>query len=349
MNQEIVFITGGTGFVGQEVIKIIERDYPQYNVKAICRKELRSENPKVKYIQGDLMSDINEAWKLEALSSHYIIHCATPALNIPEERFKKERIKMDNSILEIAVESKVLKKLIYVSGAVHYGEQGYSWVNEDTIPNPTGWAKLVAESTNNFIVQSKKLPIVIAFPGAIYGNGSWFKNLMVKPLASGRAISKLAWDKYMSTIHVEDCARALIFLLEKGLSGNNYFLVDTDPVTREEFATKIAEVLNVPLKVNLHPQFFTKFMLGKVSFETFTFESKLMSLKLRNLGFDFKYPTIKQGILAVVTEFQKQNPNVETGSNIVTKTLPAFFSLIVAIVSYKYFYRRNFSFIQFQK
>ncbi len=61
------------------------------------------------------------------------------------------------------------------------------------------------------------LPIVTAFPGWVYGNGSWFRERVIEPVMAGRRVLQFGdTGPWVSPIHVHDCARALVHLAERG-------------------------------------------------------------------------------------------------------------------------------------
>ena len=69
---------------------------------------------------------------------------------------------------------------------------------------------------------------------------------------------------WMSPIHVEDCARALVHLAERGEPGGRYFLVNRDPIRLHEFAETFARLANRPLRVLRVPAVATRFVVGPV-------------------------------------------------------------------------------------
>ena len=98
------------------------------------------------------------------------------------------------------------------------------------------------------------LPIVTAFPGWVYGNGSWFRERVIDPVMAGRRVVQFGkTGRWVSPIHVDDCARALVHLAEHGEAGGRYFLVNSDPIRMREFAGTFAHLANRPLRLWLMP------------------------------------------------------------------------------------------------
>jgi hypothetical protein len=89
---------------------------------------------------------------------------------------------MDSLLLESLKPGKV-RSVLYVGGTSYYGNQGPRLVTEDTAPRPSGWGPYIApaiESLPGYVARG--LPLVEAFPGSVYGLGSWFEQYMLEPL-----------------------------------------------------------------------------------------------------------------------------------------------------------------------
>ena len=102
------------------------------------------------------------------------------------------------------------------------------------------------ERFDGYIVAGQ--PIVAAFPGWVFGNGGWFRERVIEPVMAGRRV--LLFGKtgpWLSPIHVEDCARALVHLAERGEPSGRYFFVNHDPIRLDEFAGTFARLANRPL------------------------------------------------------------------------------------------------------
>ena len=101
---------------------------------------------------------------------------------------------------------------------------------------------------------------------------------------------------WVSPIHVEDCARALVHLAERGEAGGRYFLVANDPIRTHEFARTFARLAKRPLRVRRLPAVAARLLAGPVLGEVLQADAVFSNIRLRGIGFRFRYPTLEQGV-----------------------------------------------------
>jgi len=172
-------------------------------------------------------------------------------------------------------------KIVYLSSTRVYGNTKRAWVNEMSDLNPRdkkGEALLEAEKQ----VLNSGYPAVILRLAAIYGYG---RN-RIRPLIQGDDLHPER-DHFLNMMHVEDVARAIVFLLEKGEPGQVYLGCDHEPVRRSEFYEWLGEKIGRPDLVKF-PK--TTKMEGK----------RCCNQRLKSLGFSFRYPTFREGYGALV-------------------------------------------------
>jgi nucleoside-diphosphate-sugar epimerase len=107
-----------------------------------------------------------------------------------------------------------------------------------------------------------------------------------------------------ATIHVHDCARALLHLAEHGEAGGRYFLMNTDPILLREFAETFARLANRPLRVWRMPAA-ARLVVGPVLPDHFQADAVFSNIRLRGIGFRFRYPTLEQGLQQVIGAFHE--------------------------------------------
>jgi nucleoside-diphosphate-sugar epimerase len=213
----------------------------------------------------------------------------------------RARVLMDAHLLD-AVAAGATRRIVYVADTSCYGATGPRPITEDTPPEPSAWGRCLTPALGRlagYIVAGQ--PIVAAFPGWVYGNGGWFRERVIDPVMAGRRVLLFGeTGPWLSPIHVEDCARALVHLAERGEPSGRYFLVNHDPIRQHEFAGTFARLANHPLRVLRVPTVATRLVVGPVLADHLLTDAVFSNIRLRGLGFRFRYPTLGQGLQQVV-------------------------------------------------
>ena len=195
---------------------------------------------------------------------------------------------MDANLLD-AVAGGSTRRIVYVADACCYGPTGCRSITEDEPSRPSAWRRGLTpalDRLDGYIAAG--LPIVTAFPGWVYGNGSWFRERVMKPvLAGGRVLQFGKTGPLVSPIHVHDCARALVHLAQRGEAGGGYFLVNDDPVRLNEFATRFAALANRRLRTWRIPSAATRLVVGPILADYVQADAVLSNIRLRGIGFRF--------------------------------------------------------------
>ena len=175
----------------------------------------------------------------------------------------RTRLSMDARLLD-AVAAGPTRRLVYVADACCYGATGARPITEDEPHRPSTCGRDVMpalDRVDGYVVAG--LPIITALPGLVYGNSSWFRERVVEPVMAGRRVLQFGTTgRWVSPIHVQDCARALVHLAEHGEPGRRYFLVNRDPVRMHDFAGTFARLAHRPLRAWRLPEAAIRLVVG---------------------------------------------------------------------------------------
>ena len=92
----------------------------------------------------------------------------------------------------------------------------------------------------------------------------------------------------------------MVHLAEHGEAGGRYFLVNSEPIRVHEFAETFARLANRPLRVWRVPAAATGLVVGPVLAHDIQADAALSNIRLRGIGFRFRYPTLEQGLQQVL-------------------------------------------------
>jgi nucleoside-diphosphate-sugar epimerase len=208
---------------------------------------------------------------------------------------------MDAHVLD-AASAGVTRRIVYAADTSYYGPTGLFPITEDTPPRPAAWGRCLVpalDRLDGYLIAG--LPIVTAFPGWVYGDGSWCRKSVIGPILAGRRVLQLGKTApWVSPIHVQDCARALVHLAERGEVGGRYFLVNDDPVRLSDFAVTFARLANRPLRAWRVPTAVAPLVVGLIHHNHLQANAVFSNIRLRGIGFRFRHPTLEQGLQEVL-------------------------------------------------
>jgi uncharacterized protein len=309
-----VFVTGGSGFIGAAFVRAAVA--AGYDVRALARSGPSADRIRAlgaEPVSGDV-GDAAGAWREVAAASDGVAHIAQPptyggrVTQARAERWRAERLRMDHALLG-ALDAARVQRVVYVAGTSYYGDCGADVPHgEDVEPRPRGWGPYVATALDAVRTYAAAgLPIVEAFPGWVYGPGSWFAEYVLGPLHAGKPVTALSGrSRITSAVHVDDCARALVHLLTASAPGR-YFVVDDSPVESERLGRTAAAALAVPFRTRkVHP-LVCRLLLGRIITESLQYENRLSNAKLRASGFVPAFPTYTEGVPDVVATWLRES------------------------------------------
>jgi nucleoside-diphosphate-sugar epimerase len=233
------FVTGGTGFIGQRLIR--ELLAHGYTVTALVRTFERAQQlPRgVRAIPADITKP--DSFRHALAGADVVFHLAgvTSAGIRTKDQPRVQRINVDGArhVLELGIAAGV-PRLVYVSSIVVYGDTRGQVVDEsyrmqtaefETFHQRTKYA---AHYDVAAPLQARGAPLVIAVPGAVYGPGD------LSPLRGPwrRRAVMIGPENARSWTYVDDVARGLRLCAEVGRNGEAYNLTGPAHTFREFFA-----------------------------------------------------------------------------------------------------------------
>jgi len=304
------FVTGAGGFIGTELVKVLMALGHQVFGLARCADcAERVRRAGAIPVMGDLLEP--GQWQDEA-GADWVFHLPphlTRAQRVTRRRaasIARARVLMDAHLLD-AVATGATRRIVYVADTSWYGATGPRAITEDQPPRPSRGGRYLTPALDRLDgYLTAGLPIVTAFPGWVYGNGSWFRQRVIDPVMAGRRVVQCGkTGPWVSPIHVEDCARALVHLAGHGEAGGRYFLVNTDPIRLHEFAGMFARLANRPLREWRLPARAARLVAGPVHVDDLQADAVFSNIRLRAIGYRFRYATLEQGLQKVCGELDR--------------------------------------------
>ncbi|MFM8321810.1 MAG: NAD-dependent epimerase/dehydratase family protein, partial [Chloroflexota bacterium] len=225
------FVTGGSGFIGQAVVrKLVARGW---QVNALVRSQhsaARLSALGATPVWGDITA--RESMRPGMSGCQAVFHAAGwYRLGSPSWR-QAELINVEGTrnVLELAVELHI-PRIIYTSSVAIYGDTHGYVPDESYIPPPCQFLTEYDRTKHNAHYQvalpliAHGAPLTIVMPGAVYGPGDpslvgkfmdlFYRGLL--PVATGAGLE-------LCYAHVDDIAEGHLLAYEKGRPGESYHL-----------------------------------------------------------------------------------------------------------------------------
>jgi len=245
-----VFVTGGTGFIGGEVVRQLRARGDDVAClvrspeKAAKLRELGCE-----LVEGDLGN--GEAMRAGMEGCDGLVHAAAMyEVGIPAKQHPamyEANVRGSERVLRAAQEAKV-GKIVYVSTVGIFGNT-HGEVVDESYEHPgkefTSYyeeTKLEGHRIAKRMMAEEGLPCVIVQPGGVYGPGDESQVAdLLEEFFAGRLFMLPFPDLGICLSHVEDIAAGILLGLDKGKAGETYVISGPATTMREAIET-IAKV-----------------------------------------------------------------------------------------------------------
>ncbi len=190
-------------------------------------------------------------------------------------------------------------RYIYTSSTGVYGDHDGDWVDEETPIEPTTEkTKVLAEAERVAIEEADSHGIdgTVARLSGLYGPDRYRLH---------RYIDGPVTDGYLNMVHRDDAAGSIAFLLAEDVArGEVVVVVDDEPVSKWEFADWLAAEcgLDDPPKRTKEERLEDD-SLSDAAKRRIVTSKRCDNTKLRELSYDFVYPTFREGYRARIDRY----------------------------------------------
>jgi uncharacterized protein (TIGR01777 family) len=287
-----VLVSGASGLVGSEVIRQLKA--LGHQPISLTRSTPKSPdqvfwNPAKGEIDPAVMETIDAVVNMAGATTGKI-----PWTKKYMQEIIDSRINSTQTLVR-AINSATNKPKVLVSGSASgiYGDRGDDWLDEDSSKGAGflsdlafAWEQeaLKADTrvvlTRTTLVMSKKL-------GALGKLMPLLKLGIAGPLGTGK--------QWWAWISLEDQARAIIHLIENEACSGPYNLTAPEPATCAEMIHELGRQLKRPTFIRV-PSLAMKLLIGIAAEELLLCSQKMKSHRLKESGFEFKHPTLRESV-----------------------------------------------------
>lgn len=296
---ETVLITGGTGFIGRNLIPLLQKD----NYKIIVLSRTPSKYQDDFYFKHvTLVEDLSEV-------DHADIVINLAGANLSAKRWTdKYKQEIVNSRLNLTKElidwmtPKERKPHTLISGSAigYYGPRGNETLDENsTSGNASEFQVRLCSQWENAAYRAESLGVRVCCirTGVVLG-GECALQQMLLPFKLGLGGKLGSGNQYFSWIHIQDHVRAVKHLIDNDSLTGAFNLTAPNPVTNETLTKTLGKVLSRPTFMTV-PGFALKLAVGEMAHILLTGQ-RVIPKKLQESGFKFEYAELEQALTHIL-------------------------------------------------
>ncbi len=297
-----VFIAGGTGFIGQALIrKLLQQGHA---VTALARNpdKLGDLAAQIRLVPGSPL--IPGPWQQELANHEVIINLTGASIftrwtPTAKEMILHSRVAATRNIVEaIPAKGPSPVTLINASASGFYGfcqdEKKY-----ETAPSGTGFLASVCQAWENEANQAQgKARVILMRTGVVLGKNGGALAAMLPAFRLGIGGKLGHGRQWFPWIHLSDLTNAIIFLMESKTIHGPVNLSAPSPVRNKELTKCLGQALHRPTFLTV-PRFAIRLVLGELSSVVLEGCRMMPGVLLEN-GFTFRFPEAAPAIEEIV-------------------------------------------------
>lgn len=285
-----ILVTGGTGFVGGQLVDRLVLD--GHSVTVLSRTEPAREEGAVRYLQAD--PHRAGSWQQEVAGHDAAVNLAGASIfNRWTDERKRElrdsRIDTTRNLVDAMPQGGAL---LSASAVGYYGAgQQDTALDEQAPPGDDFLARLCRDwEAEAQRAETKGVRVVRARIGVVLGRGGGALEQMARPFrmfVGGKTGKGRQW---FSWIHMDDLTAACSFLLSHEELSGAFNLTAPEPVQNRDFAKALGRALHRPSWLPV-PGFALRAALGEFG-KTLLEGQRVVPARLSASGFSFRFPQL---------------------------------------------------------
>lgn len=297
MSPQKIVITGGTGFIGRELVSRLLQD--GHTVTVLTRQpETTATRREIRYVHWNPRQADN--WYQALEGQDVLVNLA--GSNIAgglwtaarKRQILESRIQVGQAL--VAALQKTANPphtLLQASGIGFYGSQGDTWLDESAAAG-TGFLAEVARSWEAASADAPVKRRIVLRIGVVLGHGGFLPRVKIpfRFFVGGHLGSGRQW---FSWIHLTDLISAMIFLMQPDQPAGIYNLSSPNPVTARNFYQTLGQTLHRPSWLHV-PEFTLKLLLREMAEELLLPSQRAIPPRLLAAGFKFQFPEISDAL-----------------------------------------------------
>ncbi len=294
-----VLITGATGTIGQEIVKLCHQSNIDVNYLTTSKNKLNSTSNNKGFFWNPLSSEIDiECFKdVEVIINLVGSSIAKRWTSSYKKEILDSRVDTTKLILEsLKNTNHSVRHIISASAIGIYPNSFQNYYMEDALERDTGFLGEVVTQWEEAVSEFKMLNIEVSLLriGLVLSKEGGAFPKIAKPIKYGFGAVFGNGKQWQSWIHIKDLAHMFMYIMQEELSGV-FNAVAPNPVSNKKLTYAIARKLNKKIILPGVPRLTLKLILGEMHVLLFS-SQRVCSDKISKLGFEFKYDNIKSAV-----------------------------------------------------
>lgn len=299
-----VLITGATGLIGKEIVKVCHSEHIDVNYLTTSKSKISSNNN----YQGFYWNPKNEEIDENCLNNvDAVIHLAGATVSKRwTSSYKNEILSSRLITTQLLVNTlkkhpNQVKQIISASAIGIYPDSLSKYYEEDDDKGDASFLSNVVKQWELAVDEFSSLGIIVSKVriGLVLSEKGGALPEIIKPIKLGLGAAFGSGKAWQSWIHIEDLADIFVFILKNKLEGV-YNGVSSNPVINEDLTKLCAKVLKRPLFLPNIPEFFMKLVLGEM-YTLLFMSQRVSSKKIEAAGFEFNYHHLEPALEELLT------------------------------------------------
>jgi uncharacterized protein (TIGR01777 family) len=298
-----VLVTGGTGFIGKALVERLGKE--NHHVFLLSR---RAQALRTAYVQAVLWDGRTIGpWVRWLEGVDAVVNLAGESIGAKRWTRRRKALLVDSRIeptraIVAAIGSAEKKPAVLVNASAvgYYGDVDSGEVTEMRPPGTDFLARL-CERWEKEALKAEEYGVRVVrlrFGIVLETGGGALKKMMVPfrffvggPLGSGR--------QWLPWIHRDDVLGAILFCLANPDISGPVNVTSPDVVTMSEYTKALGKAMHRPAWARV-PAFVLKVLLGEMAM-TVVSGQRVVSRKLQDAGYTFRYPRLDEALTAIVS------------------------------------------------
>jgi len=302
-----VIVTGGTGFIGRVLCRLLVGK--GYEVIVLSRNPARVDavlGNGVKGWQWDARTA--DGWADAADGAYGIVNLAGDSIASGKWTIDKKRRILESRLNAGQAVREAIERVdnrpavvIQASAIGYYGDGGDEVLNE-RCPRGSGFLAEVAERWEETTkgIQSLGVRHVVIRTAIVLGKGGGFLRNVIPPFKMFLGGPSGSGRQWVSWIHIEDEAGAVVFLLEREDLDGIFNLSSPNPTRNRDFYRSLGRAIKRPSWLRA-PGLLLRMLLGEMAEELILAGQRVLPERLLESGYEFRYPDLDPAFQEIFT------------------------------------------------